>query len=533
MLSLCRNFTDTTASHMEKRNKLLEVYRWFEQQSDGAFVPPEGWTVRQWIRYYYQQVPDAPTYAESTLMERIHKWKTGQRLPSGAGRHDAHLFDDNRADPPEPTWAVEDGWYVFDKTNHGPFRIEVEAVDHMAFLYASKGADWTARSIRAEIERLYEREFPLWQWNVVKARLQLYKDGNIFSSHTWDNTPPEQREAMVAAKMRELTKHAPNLIEKKYRHELHGRYKRVIEGQTRAEFFLEAFTEALIDEVGTNPLGSRKLPYHHKRPEAPGVAVISMADLHYGLRFDDLPRTLSYSTDVLRAELLRAAQRINAIGAGEVHIAIMGDLIESATGLNKRTTALALERGQYGAKAMYGCLDLIIEFLAAIRNLRKVKGVTGNHDRFSPNKEDDPLGQLGLAMYEYLSRHTPYEIDYDSLIVHEDYGLVRMIWVHGDDRILSTKAGKDEIYARLFKHGRPGAYNQVHSAHLHHLAVPKDDLIFQHISVPSLVTSADYAHRSGWDSNPRIMATTFVEEGWPENRFIPVGAPLSEVFSNP
>lgn len=509
--------------------RLAHAYQWFFDTSDGTFNPPDDFpSSSAWVRFYLEGPGNESGYSETTLISRLSRWRKGEHLPIGRGaRTDIHgkgavLAEPVQGEASEPRYLVADGKYHFENTAHGPFSIPVDAVDDIAFWYSRKGADWSSRTIKAEISRKYDYDLAHWKWLVITKRLRIYKDGNIFSEWTWENTPPGEREQMVEERMAEKAKFAPTLIEQAAQRQRQKDFKEVIVRDQRRQLFVETFYQALHEYAGPNPLGGRRLPFRTPRPGAPDNLVAYLADLHYGAKVEYLPATMSYDTEILRRQLADAAEEINAMGANQVTIVILGDLIESWTGNNKPSTWLSLERGKYGARAMWGVTDLIIEFLSNVRNLRRIRGIPGNHDRGAVKKEDEPVGQIALAIYEYLKRHTPYDVESADMVLSEVIEGVNHIWGHGDYDFMKSKKGKEWFTAQILKYGKSGMYNQVVSAHFHTLQTRHDDLYYQHMTVPPMIPGSKYASGFGASSNPRVAITTF-SRGRPYHHFAPVG----------
>ena len=64
------------------------------------------------------------------------------------------------------------------------------------------------------------------------------------------------------------------------------------------------------------------------------IGVVNIADLHGGAYIDGLRKTGDYSIKILIDRLNEAAERVNDLHYYEVHVHILGDLIESFSGLN-------------------------------------------------------------------------------------------------------------------------------------------------------------------------------------------------------
>ena len=114
------------------------------------------------------------------------------------------------------------------------------------------------------------------------------------------------------------------------------------------------------------------------------VGVVNLADLHLGAYIDGLRNTPAYSIQILINRLEEVAEITNSHGFSEVHVNILGDLIESFSGLNHKNSWKGLSKGMSGAEVIKFTTKVLHEhFLSKIDNLEKVNIIGGNHDRFS------------------------------------------------------------------------------------------------------------------------------------------------------
>jgi len=128
------------------------------------------------------------------------------------------------------SWEVKNGKYVWE-TKHGLINLPVEFVDQLFFEYSEHGRNYDSTRIRNK------HNLKPWQWNSIKTRLQLYKNANIFSPYTWDNTPLDEREGMVAAKMQLKLQDSGHVVTDQYHKAIQKAYKQEIEKSNKAKFF--------------------------------------------------------------------------------------------------------------------------------------------------------------------------------------------------------------------------------------------------------------------------------------------------------
>lgn len=154
---------------------------------------------------------------------------------------------------------------------------------------------------------------------------------------------------------------------------------------------------------------------------------------------------------------------MNKRGFLVVDVLLLGDLIESFTGLNHANSWKGLQKGMFGAKAVKLFTELFSDFcLSKINNLGGVKIVAGNHDRTTSDSKEDTDGGAaeliawGLQLLEY-------EVEFStSLLAHEMDG-INFIMNHGH-LPLTKKLRTEEI---CWKYGKKGMYNFVVEGHLH------------------------------------------------------------------
>ena len=76
-----------------------------------------------------------------------------------------------------------------------------------------------------------------------------------------------------------------------------------------------------------------------------------------------------------------------------VHVHLLGDLIESFTGLNHKNSWKGLDKGMFGVSAVKLFVKLFKKhFLDKIINLGSIKMVAGNHDRVTSDSSEDVDG---------------------------------------------------------------------------------------------------------------------------------------------
>lgn len=245
------------------------------------------------------------------------------------------------------------------------------------------------------------------------------------------------------------------------------------------------------------------------------TGIVKIADLHLGAYVDNLIRTKNFSIDILANKLLNAANDINNRKYADVHIHILGDLIESFTGLSHKNTWKGLDKAMVGAEAVKLVVKILHDnFLSKITNLREIKVVAGNHDRTtSDNKEDVQGGAANLVCWglELLG----YSVEFNALVITHTIDKITHILTHGHHS-LSKKSTKQLCW----DYGVQGNYNLICEGHLHSIIQKlnvnqrdsyqtiKDDAVdHRRMNCPSFFTGNFFSESLGYTSESGFVIT--------------------------
>lgn len=253
------------------------------------------------------------------------------------------------------------------------------------------------------------------------------------------------------------------------------------------------------------------------------VDVVKISDLHFGAYIDGLIKTKEFSISILADYLNDAVGHINDRNSDIVHIHILGDLIESFTGLNHKNSWKGLQKGMIGAEVIKLCTQVLhTDFLSKINNLGEVKIIAGNHDRLTSDKSEDQDG--GAAdLISWGLKLIGYSVEFDPLVITHEVDGICHILAHGDKGI-SKKSTKDICW----DYGRQGMFNLVCEGHLHSIIeklsvaqrssfkTTKDDAVdHRRMYVPSLFTGNAYSEHLGYTSNAGFVITRNNGKGIP------------------
>lgn len=253
------------------------------------------------------------------------------------------------------------------------------------------------------------------------------------------------------------------------------------------------------------------------------VGVVKIADLHLGALIENLIKSKDYSVSILSERLVKASEIINRMNYKEVHVHILGDLIESFTGLSHINSWKNMEKGMYGAEAVKACANILHKcFLSRINNLATVKIIAGNHDRVTSNNSEDVSGDAGNLIAWGLEL-MGYDVEFNiSVLTHLVDG-INHINTHGHLGI-SRKTTKEICW----DYGEQGVFNLISEGHLHSiiqkLSVAQrqkfqttKDASVDHLrfNCPSFFTGNDFSEYLGYTSSAGFVIIENNGEGVP------------------
>lgn len=276
-------------------------------------------------------------------------------------------------------------------------------------------------------------------------------------------------------------------------------------------------TSDAFDYIGEMEKALESIPvYKPKKKKLGKEGVVSLADLHFGAYIVGLKETPDFSAAILVNMLRRAAMKVNKFGYATVHIHLLGDLIESFTGLNHINVWKNLEYGHHGVGVIKMFVKMFKEnFLDLIINLGEIKVIAGNHDRTSSSSKEDTEGGVaeligwGLELLGYSVEFSPSII---SHIVEDTCYILN----HGHHYI-TKKLSTQEI---CWKYGEKGLFNFVCEGHLHSRIaklnaaqlknfnmISDDNVDVRRQVFCSLFTGNSYSEYGGWSTKAGFTIT--------------------------
>jgi predicted phosphodiesterase len=383
----------------------------------------------------------------------------------------------------DDAYTISDNNYVWTASN-GHITLSIEQADRLFYEYSEHGLNMT------QTQMINRYGFEVWKWNSIKRVLFLNKKSNIFSPFTVQNTPKEELERFISDKIKESLNDRVN-VEKIYQTTVLKEAKKRIKGDNDNVLHNQSFMSELMDILPTIKF-KQTLPIT-KTSAAP--IVVFLADLHIGAKVDGLHNTPDYSPEILKEKLNYIAEQINAMGSTEVHLFLLGDLIESFTGLNHMNSWHSIERGYFGANLVKETCEILLGFISKINNVTSISGVGGNHDRGDRSKDVDNRGEIAAIIFYILEQVLPSEIEFhfDFYCVSKLVDNVNYIILHGHHA--ESKKGAEYL---ILNYGIQGMYNLIVTGHEHALNIKKENNKYRHVVCPAIFSGNDYSERLGY-----------------------------------
>lgn len=261
----------------------------------------------------------------------------------------------------------------------------------------------------------------------------------------------------------------------------------------------------------------------HSKPRTERVGVVKIADLHLGAYVDGLIRTKKYSIDILANLLSQTADEINQRGYKLVHIHLLGDLIESFTGLSHKNTWKGLDKAMVGAEAIKLVTKILHDnLLSRIDNLGEIKIVAGNHDRVTSDNKEDVQGD-GASLIAWGLEMLGYNVEFNPLVIQHIVEGICHLLTHGHHSI-----SKKSTQQLVLDYGKQGMFNLICEGHLHSIIerlserqkenfqTVKDDAVdYRRMNCPSYFTGNFYSESLGYTSQSGFVITEDNGKGVP------------------
>ena len=239
-----------------------------------------------------------------------------------------------------------------------------------------------------------------------------------------------------------------------------------------------------------------------------GIGVVAVSDIHIGAKNNaskGTVRTKNYDLKTAIEYMQQTADWVNAKQKKEVHLFLLGDLVESISGLNHLNSWQGMEEGIWYGNAIIVAFEVIHDFLAQIENLKSVSMVSGNHDRLTASKDMDSHGDA-CTLIAYMLNQAGIEVTYHPLVLAKVIDNISYVATHGHHNL-----AKQNLAKIILNYGKQDLYNVFLSGHLHTRKSKKDstpvesilldDVQYRGIVVPSLFTGNWYSETQGFTSS--------------------------------
>jgi predicted phosphodiesterase len=442
---------------------------------------------------------------DKAIQEATEYKKTGKRIPWQRIADEANLswqalrskarrfWEEHGTEEQGISYKVLNDYYIWE-TNYGLIKLPVKDVDEMFFQYSKHGMN------KSSTQMIADWNLHLWEWHSLKSRLRLYKDANIFSPYTVEITPKEDLMVMIETKMKELYEKSQLMVEKAYTNETLRAAREIIFKDQRKTHIKNDILENLEEAIATNGFAVYSADSYNGSFDC-DTLVLVIGDLHLGLDTEYVDQEL------IAQRLEKIVTNVSKYHAKKIKVCILGDIIESFTGTTKGDTWQTLSMMGYGANVVMTAVDLLSSFIGKIGSVCgfvDVHAIPGNHDRMTNNKDEDPLGQIGMLIYRMCERATPFADWHISPMVDTfEVGEKEFIIMHGDKQMSRLQGSEISIL-----YGKTDKYKYILRAHLHHRQIVEDTSQYRFYTIPSIVGRTPYSDRLGLASLPGFYIFT-------------------------
>lgn len=243
-----------------------------------------------------------------------------------------------------------------------------------------------------------------------------------------------------------------------------------------------------------------------KKPSGKKVQVVAITDVHIGAKVNSskgLINTKDFDLKILVEYLNEIVEQVNATDSIK-DVVILGDLIESFTGLNHINTWQGLEEDAFYAGPVIIAHKFFSKFLKSIKKLRNVYIVSGNHDRGTSSSKEDNRGAISEIVAYMLNQE--FHVEHHPLVIAKEIDGIGYVFTHGHFGI-----SKQAIAKIILDYGIPKKYNVVLQGHLHSRNTKKeywssslvkaDSANYRAVTVAPLFTGNFFSEGLGYTSS--------------------------------
>lgn len=384
----------------------------------------------------------------------------------------------------KPDWKVINTQYVFEvKGVRKTFSIEL--IDNIFLYYSTRGYNFTRLKVQQRFN-ITPRTF-----RYIQNVFNLSKDCDTISPYTKLNTSLPELELLIQHRTNELLD-SGEMTRQKYDDAVIRKYRRIIDkDNVHTSWTNEVISELLEEYPNITNLEITR----DKNSDIDEVTAV-IADIHAGGKAEKTLISAEWNTTKLIEMLHKVAIIINSYKAAKVNIVILGDLVETISGINHPDSWKGIEQGMYGANVIIETKEILIkELLNHIVNLKNIIATGGNHDRLQASNKLGDTGATDLIFHMIKERlaltKSNINVIYDPVLVRFKTKNFGIIGIHGDKGL-----HRRELSYIINKFAQDKSqYQFVVSGHLHSFFCKKDDdqEIGRRITVPSIVTGNNYS----------------------------------------
>jgi hypothetical protein len=378
-------------------------------------------------------------------------------------------------------WIVKSGNYLFEyKGSRKKFSIAL--IDEIFLFYVRKGYNFSRSKIQQKFN-LTPRSFA-----VIQNKFNLSKESDLFSPYTKQNTSKEELEILTEQLMQKVI-NSGEMTSQRYDEALNRKYRSIINKENLdVTWKQDVISELISDYPNCETLQFNRFPknteYRYKE------ICVNITDLHGGSKAENMKITKDWSIEKLEEKLDRVARIANSYKAEKVHLNILGDLVETVSGINHPDSWKLVQDGHFGSKTIIETKNLLVRFINKLNNVYSINGVGGNHDRLQASNKLADTGATDLIFEMIKERvkltNSPVEVNYDPIILplsREGFG---EILIHGDKGL--HKRSVEFLILHFAKN--PKDFQFINAGHLHSFQVNKDDAQEKgrRVVFPSIIT---------------------------------------------
>jgi len=383
-----------------------------------------------------------------------------------------------------PDWKVINNNYIFEiKGSKKVFSIEL--IDKVFLFYSRRGYNYTRLKCQQRFKMTPST------FNQIQRVFNLSKDCDTLSPYTkLNNTIPELE--LIIERQTEEVLSSGEMTRQKYEEGVTRKYRKVIDKHNVDLSWRDDVITELLNEY---PNCVEVTLARDASNEIHEVTIV-IADLHAGAKANKMKITEDWSIEDLIEKLERVAKITNSYKASKVNIVILGDLVETVSGINHPDSWKGIEGGMFGANVIIETKNILVKHLLnKVVNLNKIVATGGNHDRLQASNKLADTGATDLIFHMIEERlrlsGSDVEVIYDPVLVSFATDSFGIIGLHGDKglhkRELSYLVNKFAVDRNQ--------YQFVISAHLHSFFCQRNDdqEIGRRFTVSSIVSGNSFS----------------------------------------